>query len=646
LIVAHGVWAFAYTTGTVIRRPRLPQNAGEALLSIVIATATGLALLGLFTFGLGCLGLIRHIGFAIYVLIVAVAFVLAGDSPLSWQFWQVRWQTWRRAFASPAVVIYVLALIDAAPAALPDHLFDSLFFYNVLAHDYAQFHHIVIDMWLRNPFYTNNWVLLETWFFTFHREADIPFLTWLTGMLSLLAVYGAVVLAAARTGLLERSRLVTIVIAVASAAALLFNPMFLWMNSGGMLDVQLGFLFLIPALCAWLAFTENDASYVWPMIIVAGFLAGAKISYIGLIPVFALASAVILRSFGESWKRIAVALVVLVALSSPWYVANIIGDGDPVPPIVNIALGHPDLKWSPADAASAAQNLGHRRGALGLLSFPIELFENAEPAEFVSDGVTAVVLILMVPAMVFAFGMLWRGAPRNLTIYSGVLTYVIAFWLLTSPHARFMLLFYAALCAFAGMLLIHVVNRRPSWAVVAGIAAVLLAVPTPSSAQWLQGFIAANLTDPPASYTSRAGYLAPRISGYVESLYLSNELGRLGRKDKNVYSLSLETAKYAFTRHGLTLIGDWFGRDAYDRFVAGLKDGSLKTLLTNLDIDAVLLPVGAKAFTPAETAEFAKQLMALGFTERLCGNDGIRIFIADDAAAPACDPVALVAAGD
>ena len=137
VVIAHIAWLYFYITGTIVTRPRSDESASQALLSIVVASACGIALTAFVTFALGQIGLIRPLGFALWLALLFVAFILRGDSPLKAEFWRTRFAAAYKAIASPAIVVYVVGLADAIPATLPDRMFDAFFYYSVLANDYA-----------------------------------------------------------------------------------------------------------------------------------------------------------------------------------------------------------------------------------------------------------------------------------------------------------------------------------------------------------------------------------------------------------------------------------------------------------------------------------------------------------------------------
>jgi hypothetical protein len=403
----------------------------------------------------------------------------------------------------------------------------------------------------------------------------------------------------------------------------------------------LGFLFLVASACAvWIA-RSRDATLVLPLIVVAAFLVGSKLSFFGLLPLFAALVFISMKTVAKGHRFIG-ALALLVVLSSPWYVSNFIQDGDPIPPIINLALGHRDAKWTAADEKDAAANLGQRRGAIGLLTFPLGMYLNRHPNEFVSDGVTAVVLALMVPAAVMAAAFLWWAVGLDLAVFAGILCYAIAFWLLTSPHTRFSLLFYGALCAFMGILLLRLARRFPALSALPAFVAVILMLPTPSSAAWLSYFVDTNVLDVQEEYTSRDAYLAPRVTGYIESLYLSREFDRLQRKGHMVYTIDLEMLKYTLTEENMPQVGDWFGYDGYSHLISAMDSGTLGTFLNALDVDAVVIAPKAQALTDVQRATLERQLELAGFTERDCGSDGVPVFLKDDGNAPGCDPASLL----
>ena len=415
------------------------------------------------------------------------------------------------------------------------------------------------------------------------------------------------------------------------------NTLFLWMNSGAMIDVQLSLFFFVPALCCYLALRDRDLSFVPSIAVTAAFLVGAKISFIAFIPLFFVAILVIVRSVGGSRKWAALAAVAFVVLSSPWYAENLILDGDPIPPILNMALRGHDPNWSKEDVQQEAASItGHKRGPGGLLALPIDMFTNTDPA-LVSDGQTAICLLVMLPAAILLFALLSRRISIDIAAFAALLAYAIAYWLLTSYHARYALIFYPTLCAFVGVVLARIADRVPRFAVEISVAALLLAIPSPSSAGFLQHFWSLNFVATPSIFTDRDKFLAERIPGYSESLYVGQEFQRLHRSDARAYGVQLEMLKYPFSQLGITEIGDWFGSQGYDRLTTAIDQGTAANYLKQLDVEAVIIPDHLTAMTPDERVRFVRQLVAAGFSLAVCpSHDGTIIYIHDDPAAPSC----------
>lgn len=639
LAFIHLAWAFFYLTGTLIRRPGAAESPAESVLSTVIASGCGIAVTGLATFVLGLAHLIRGRGFVVLIVLVIVAFLARRDSPFLAAFWRLRLRSLGNAARSPAIVVYAISLIDAVPATLPDRAFDSLFFYSVISFEYAKTHFLFVDNWLRDPYWTNNWSLVETWLYTFHYEEFLPFLTWLTGMLSMLGIFGAVALEIER--LRPRTRLAVVclyVVAFGAVGALLLNPMFLWLNSGGMIDVPCGFMMFVAGISCYLAIRCRSLDFIPPVVVSAALLIGAKESYIALLPFFFVAVWTIMRTLGSARRGIVMSLVALTLLSLPWYVSNFVQDGDPVPPLLNLALHHHDSKWSERDNEQQLQSLRrNRRSAVEIAKLPVDLFVNDDD-NLVSIGQTAVVLLLMLPGAVLLFSVIGGTVALDTTVLSAVLLYAIAYWLLTSYHARYALLFYPLLCTFVGILLQRVTRRRPAWAPVVAVVALLFAVPTPSSAGWLAYFERTDIVAV-SDYAGRDAYLKPRILGYPEALYLSAELNRTGQSAHHVYGFGVEMLKYPFIINGVTEVGDWFGPEGYGNLIDAVDRGTVVSFLRSLDVVALVVPADYRPLTARERASFGTQLLAAGFSASTCpGGDGVVMYLLKDPAPPACAP--------
>lgn len=618
LIIAHAAWFIAYVCGTVFRKPGHERSGADATLTLVLATACGLAMIGFATFLLGVAGLIYPITLPVILVLFGAGFLFRGESPFARGFWISRLHLVGVAVRSSAIVVYGIALIDALPATLPDRLEASLADYSVQAYEIAASHSVFIDTLFRNAYYGNNWSVNEAWLFVYHLGGFVPFLTWLAGTLCLLGIYSVVL--SQRS--VDQARNVWIyVIAGGCTASLLLNPMFLTTNSGGMIDVQGGLFFFATALGAYRIARTRDPALLVPILLTAGFTVGMKVQFILLLPTMAIVIAALGCYLSVQTRTIVAAVLGLIVLSVGWYAVSGI-------------LGTPMLAIMGGQEVQNYIHLLNGLSGFNLLKLPLDLFVNQLPNTFTSDGTTAICLLLMLPGAILALGLFTKAIDLDLTILTAVLFTGIVYWLSTPHQVRYALLYQATFCAFVGIVLARMASRWPKRASILAVVAVLLAVPTPSSAAWFSFFVNANILSVGHDYADRDSFLLPRALGYREALYLANEFQRLHVPTPHVYLMALETLKFPLIQHGVVGIADGTGTAMHDRFVAAIESNSVAAFQNDLNADALMLYDRAD-LTAEQKTSLERQLGTAGYGEVRCGG-AVAMFIHGDLEPASC----------
>lgn len=640
LLLIHACWIYVYICGTVVQTPRFSGTDGtesdgsaDALLRVVAASASGIAITGFLTFALGLIHLIYPASFLAWLAVLFVVFVAVGDSPLRARFWTVRLATLRRAISPAAILLYLIALVLALPAVLPETQSDPLYFYYVLAFEWAKRHEIFVDYWRRFPFYAFNWTLIDTLAFEFGWQDYIAFFPWLTGCLSLLGIYGFVASFGRRLDGLRTSPFFADLAGVLGALALALSPIYLrWMDTG-MLDVPTGFFFLISAACLTNGFVSNWRPWIYHLVICAAFLMGLKITLFAFLPVFLIGAFSIASRRGLSRRATVGVLVALVVLMSPWYLKNFIQAGDPIAPVLNLAVGGVDSKWSKADMEGVLADLKANSDLVSRVRVPYDIVTDTLSNGFREYGATVILAAIVVPVFFVVF-CLARGRLRlkddridALFVFAALLTFAIAYWMQTSHLARYALLFYAALCAFvpAVALLVGAKNRR-----MLGLGLVILAIAAlPSSAQawsYVNGYVKEE-TSIGTYYVGKVEFLTPRIDGYRETQYVSDVLLR-NTSSRRVYIVQDQQLDYFFAERGILAIGDWFGPERFSDLDSAIDHGAAVAYLHRFNVDAILVP-GMTPSVPLDKREaLFGQLRSNHFQEAVIPNSVFHIFFA------------------
>ncbi|MFZ1123666.1 MAG: hypothetical protein WAN59_00815 [Candidatus Baltobacteraceae bacterium] len=641
LLLAHAAWIYFYVCGTIVETPRIASDAGTletksqatSLLRIVVSTASGIAITGFVTFALGLAGLIYPLALAAWVAVLVVIFILLGDSPLRAKFWINRASVVRAGFSPGALVVYILALILSVPALLPETQYDVLFTYYVLAVEWAHRHAIFTDIWTRYPYYPYNWQLIDTWVFEFGADHYVNFISWLCSCLSLLGVYAfiATMCVAAR---ISSSRWILGAIALAGTLSLALSPIFLRYLDTGMVDIAEGLFFLVAVATAAAAYTSTWRPWAVHYALASSFLIGMKTSFIVLFLPLSIAGFLIAAKLWAKPRAAFATVALITVLGAPWYVKNFVQAGDPIAPVLNLAINGVDSKWSRRDMAGQLADLQQKESISTRLLLPFSILEDTENVSFREYGATLVLGLVAVP--VFAvFYMTFRRRDkrddfgRATFIASALLAFAIAYWLTSSHLGRYTLLFYAALAASVPVLGLYAarLGRLPLGGLVAIVA--IGALPASSTA-WssLQSFWQERFISAPVAALDRDAYLESNEEGYAEAEYLIRTLAKSSHWSRRVYLVQSQPLDFFFAEHDITAIGDWFGPERFSDLEAAIERDEAVQHLRRFDVGAILVPADSTAIPIEQQRKLFVQLERHGFRRLVMPNSIYSIFVA------------------
>lgn len=599
LAIAHVAGLLFFVCGTLFRRPARELSGADAGVYCVIAVATGAAAWGFLTFAFGMIGMLRPWVPILFILLFGVTFYVRGDSALGAGFWRSRFDLLRGALSGPGALIYAASLILSIPAVIPDTLAPWLAGYGPYLAEAASAHSLLVPSFGLYPAFASNGVVNSVWLFTLGLGDFAPFLTWLAAAMCLLGVFFAVASERPAAG---GAQATAYAIAAASTAALLLNAMFLRFASSAAPDVQNGLTFFALALAFMRMMRDRSTAFLPSVVVLCGFELGMSMNppTLFLLAPFGLAMWAVLRALDARTRIIACALGATFVLGSLWYAANA------------LQAGWVSLGGVTADgAARLMQAMGANAGG-GFFTLPLAFFLNLAPNPFNSDGATAVFLLLMLPGAVIAISLVTQRIGRDLLVLTTLLFCAILLWL-AYPQARYALEFDALLCAFCGIVLMRLSARLPRPTAIV-VVAVLLALPTPSSASWFAGYG----HDRFAAAVQYRGEPATPVAGSAQAEYVVAELRRAGDSAARVYVGPLETLRYAFARAGAVGIGDTVRSGFHQQALSHVDAGTFGAWMNRIGVDAVLLP-SAGTFEGATFENMRRQLAAAGFTVRTCG---------------------------
>jgi len=621
LLVAHVAWLFFFVTGLSVepRNAAAPTSAGRAMLRIVIATAAGFAICGFEGFVLGMVGLLTVPGLAIMVAanLVTVSLVHR-NSVLERSFWIARGNTIRIAFNAPALLLYAVMLVLCTQAALPDISSDGVRIHLAYPYEWFRAGRIYADYRFRFPYYAFNYELLYAWMFVARLGRYVAFLNWLAGTIVCLGIFALIASideAAQRAGTALRQGAANVVY-IALPLSVVLSAVFLRWTGTAMEDTATGMFFLAAIGAAITAILTDEPRYVLAAILCTSFLAGMKPSFFVFVPAAVVLMLVGLK--GRVPKRRLLGLIVLLcALSSPWYVRNLIQDGDPVPPVFNLMLRGKDPSFTKAEWAGITADLHTDHSAAAVASYPLRVLSDPLSKDFREYGVTAVFLSLYAIAAGWLFFILRSSRSREEWAIEGLLTWTllgVAYLFASSTLARYSLLFYPAMAAAAGSLLLYFAPRIRFGLIVIPFFAVATIIPSASADTFYLNYDVANYMNLSAFMPSDNALLDRDLAGYSEAEGIFNAPA-LKLPAYNTVLLVQAEINYYVELHGAHAFGDWFGPGSYRLLAAAIdRDGAMEYMDAN-KIGAVVVGVDSGVLAPTEITFLRRQLLQGGFME-------------------------------
>ena len=618
LIVAHAFLIVSFLIGASFLPPRddraSESSASQKMVRMVCTCGLGFAVLGFGALFLALIGLLNVP--AISVLIVAL--FAAGslfwkESPFRSGYWKDRIDTVGASWDAPALFVYYLMLAAAFPAVnLVNVGTDPLTYHLAYAADWVSSGRLVVDPFLDPPFYASNFSLLYSILLLLHAQVFVIFLVWITCLLTALGIFAGLRWLIAEQKI--RSTWATLAALFLTLAGI-FPPSFYVWAVTAYVDVPIGAFALLATLAIILAVREKQVKWLVVAAVLAGFLIGMKASFIAFIPVFAIALIWAARGLQITRQAVLGLFALLLVASSPWYVRNFIEAGDPIAPTLNLALHGTDGLYTPFEVAELSGALHGSRSPKALATLPLRAFRDAEGPSFVAEGVTALVMMLYLPALILLVAMQWpKVVQRETAIAVFILCMLVGYWAMTSTSMRYASVFFPLLALCVGMT-ICLPLRSLRWRGPAiALFAALLMIPTPGTAAYYRHYIDVDFTGLPSSYLSDHEYQALRIDGYDEAEFTAAMMHR-SEGPGLVYILASrgESLHYIFRLEGVRSAGGWFGPAGWTRLYDAIDAGLSAQFLDGLGVRAVLVAPWA----PAGGLELPlrRQLLAHGYCE-------------------------------
>jgi hypothetical protein len=642
LAVAHLAWFYFFTGGQLLRSSVPDESDSFSLADLIITSVAGMALSGFGLLLLGFAGVLNYSGIFIALVLEGVLFwLIRGDNWLSWSFWRATLQRFIKAWTAPAFLIYLLFLVLGLPAVLPPIFADSVSYHLAYALDWANTGRIYVDPFLRFPYYANNFLLLYSALFILKLGNYCHFLNWLCGLLTCLGVLAFFTPAETQPcretsswwQFYPQQFLIPLCVAL--------SPVFLRFLNVGYVDVPIGLFVLTPILCAYRSSARRP--FERELVATGAFCAGMKLTLIGHLPFF-LGSLVF-----ASWRllrarEIALLSVVLVVLSLPWYVRNVIEVHDPTPPVFISYFKHPDSVYTQAEAAIYTSDTMTERSPRHLILLPFRFFTDPESRNFREWGVSAMILLLYAPIVFLVTQLCWLRIwrpPDRLVYLSVAVVYLMLPWLFSSL-GRYALHWYPTFAAWLGVVISYICARVEAvwnsrlgiWTthVATAVFCCSLIYPTPTEGcrRFYRGYYAGIFPLSRSRHELR-DYLKKNLTGYAASQAVIETLALNQKKTSHVLALRDEPLAFYFRKAKIISVGDSFGPARYIDLYKAVEQRNCLPYLSRLNISAVIVnPSASEAWWHLFYENFRAQLKEDGYVEYRSREQQIPIFLRSD----------------
>ncbi len=621
LLVAHIAWLFFFLTGLLVEPAGTarPDNAGRALLRIVIATAVGFAICGFEGFALGLVGLLTVPGILIMVCVNLGAFhVIRRENPLSKAFWMERHRDFRAALSIPSIVLYDVMLILSTHAAMPDVSSDGVRIHLAYAYEWFREGHIYADYRFRFPYYAFNYEILYAWMFVARVGRYIPFLNWLAGTVACLGIYGII------ASINEQTRRVANklwfvaenIVYIALPLSVVASAVFLRWTDTAMEDTATGMFFLAVIAAVVLSVLSANRRHLPAAVFCLAFLAGMKPSFAVFVPVACAFLFLVLRKNMPAGKLLAMILL-LCALSSTWYIKNWIQDGDPVPPVFNLMFRGHDPNFTKAQWQAIENDLHTKRTFSSLAAYPWRVFTNPLSLDFREYGVTAVIFSLYAILGTWIYFLVKTRRSQKERAITCLLMWAllgVAYIFASSTLVRYSLLFYPTMAAAGGSVLLYFAQEIPYGIFIAPILAITAIFPSPNSSDFYSNFQFMGYTALSDYMPSDDAFLDRNLAAYAEARGILDSRA-LKQPQYNTVLLVQAELNYYVELHGAHAFGDWFGPGSYQILAAAIDSGNAMGYMNANKIGAIVIDTQSGALAPDEVQFLRRQILKGGFRE-------------------------------
>lgn len=627
LLVGHACLAVFFVVGAAVfpwfRLEPTKWSSSGSLMRLTCICGLGAAVSGTAILALAAVGLL-NIPFVIGTLaaIVGIASLCWRVSPFDLHYWRSLAAAVAESFDGPALVLYYVMLVISVPAIIPNVGGDPIHYHLAYAEDWARSGRLVVDPLLRFPFYASNVLLFQATLLKAGGIAFVNFLTWTFGLITALAIY-----ATARYALDKRGKHASAAaISCLLSLAVIASPVYWrWLDTAYM-DIPIAAFALLAAVCLYVALNTKKAHWLFPGAVLAGYLVGCKPSFLLLLPVFASALVLVARSARMSARAAMAALLLMAAVSSPWYVRNIMLTGDPMPPALNIAIHGYDGFIDKSEWAGIQEDLNTSKSPSAFASLPLRAYFDALSMDFREYGASGLILFLFLPAIYALVAFALRWPTRDGTIlFTFILCALTCYWFGISSLLRYAVILLPVLAVASAFCIAPFLRTSRTARILLAALAVLAIIPSPSSINWYRERYSNFYRHVAEVYRSDDAYYRLNNEGYPEEEFASQQLRDM-RVNGPVYIIG-GAVEYFFRRNGFLTAGDWIGPAGWFRLYRAIDAGASVQFLDSLNVNAVLL--NPDFMFGGLSGPFGRQLLSSGFCEMHVPSSRYLLYVRD-----------------
>lgn len=525
-----------------------------------IRTAIGMAVISFILSFMGLLSVLYDWLFFLLLFILFIVSVLkANYKAFKWIF--VRYK-----------ILWLLFIIISVASLLPPLWFDETTYHLVYPMKWAKQHQIFADSSMKFPLYTFSFHVFHVISYWLDKYELSHLLSWYCGVL---AFFGII-------GLLRRLQ-VQRFFQYLAAFAFFFTPVVQQYLNIGYHDVPLMlFMFLSVYVLVLFSTDEINALAQIALALIPAMFVGMKNANAFFVPLIILWA---LLNFHQ--RKTLPFILSFCILGSLWYIRNLLIAGDPIPPSLNILLGHEDLFWSLADYNYQMNDIKpkHNWGWRIIYMLPYELTHSRHNSPLRYWPLLS--YVVFIPFLPFAF---WKNRQnRALRTIFIVTIFAVILWLSLSYFTRYAHFLALLVCCSA----IIVDNFFKKYLTDANqyvqlffilVFVYLFLGPRHYAFSYFKNNFNKKVPTTQVEVNNFVGWNDPTV------MNLLNDADKYGvEKGDTIYFYGLTQYKYYFEKNDYHVVGDGVNRFRFGDFVKAVKTDAILHFLKEAKARYVLI---------------------------------------------------------